>query len=144
METTLPERKIISFALNPSRVFAACFWSTGVFALVGALYTWGEGWLFAQQDLLLVMLPWADLLLTAPCSILAGYGIWKRKRWSLPLGTMTCGMYLLGSALVYIAVLWQGPPYPPRLLLPPVFGIGFAAGYLAWIWKNPDLGHSFA
>ena len=73
------------------------FLSTGVFAIVGALYTWGEGPLYLEDDLLTALVPWADLLFTGPLSILAAYGIFIRKDWGHVVGLMVCGIYLFGS-----------------------------------------------
>lgn len=109
------------------------FLSTGVFAIVGALYTWGDGPIYHQNDLLLVLVPWADLMITGPLSVLAAYGIWKQSVWGHFLGLMVCGIYLFGSALVYIALVWEGTPYPLKLALPPVIGIGFSIIYPLWL-----------
>ena len=89
-----------------SRLFAGLFLSTGVFALVGALFTWGEGWLFYQKDLTISLIPLTDLIFTAPLSLLAGYGIWVKKSCGIALGLVTSGVYMFGSVQVYIMVFF--------------------------------------
>lgn len=112
------------------------FFSTGIFAILGALYTWGDGPLHLEEDLLTALVPWADLLVTGPLSIAAAYGIYARKDWGHITGLMTSGIYIFGSALVYIALIWQGAPYPLHLALPPLLGIGIGFGYPIWIIRG--------
>jgi hypothetical protein len=119
------------------KIFSWMFLSTGIFAIVGALYTWGDGPLYLQDDLLTALVPWADLLFTGPISILAAYGVISRKNWGFVLGLMACGIYLFGSALVYISVFWIGAPYPMKLVLPPIVGVLFSIIYPIWAVKNP-------
>ena len=118
------------------KIFAGLFLATGVFAIVGALFTWGEGWLFTQRDGCLSLIPWADLMVAGPLSLLAGYGLWLKKKWGIRVGLLTCGIYLYGSAMVYIQVITQGAPYPIRLLVPPAFGLGIVCSFLIWINKR--------
>lgn len=125
--------------VKTANFFSWLFLSTGVFAIVGALYTWGDGPIYHQNDLLAVLIPWADLLITGPLSLLAAFGVWKRKSWGFTLGLMVCGIYLFGSALVYISLLWNGAPYPLELALPPIVGIGFGIIYPTWVLKNPQV-----
>ncbi len=125
--------------VKTSKFFSWLFLSTGIFAIVGALYTWGDGPIYQQKDLVAVLIPWADLLITGPLSLLAVFGIWKMRSWGYQLGMMVCGIYLFGSALVYISLLWNGAPYPLELALPPVVGIGFGIIYPIWVLRNPQL-----
>jgi hypothetical protein len=119
-----------------SRLFAWLFLSTGIFAIVGSLFTWGRGWLFYQKDLTISLIPLADLIFTAPLSLLAGYGIWAKKSWGIVLGLVTSGVYMFGSVQVYIMVFWKVPPYPLLLVIPPLFGFGIALSFLIWVLKH--------
>ena len=49
---------------------------------------------------------------------------------------MVSGIYLFGSALVYISLLWNGAPYPLELAFPPIIGIGFGIIYPIWVLRN--------
>lgn len=124
--------------VKTSKLFSWLFLSTGIFAIVGALYTWGDGPIYNQMDLLIVLVPWADLLITGPLSLLAALGVWKMRSWGFTLGLMVCGIYLFGSALVYITLIWNGAPYPPELVYPPILGIGFGITYPIWLQKYPQ------
>ena len=120
-------------------IFAWLFLTTGVFAIVGSLYTWGDGPLFSEVDLVDFQLPMADLLLTGPLSIIASIGIWKQKKWGRALGLMAGGIFVFGSIEVYIGLIWNGPPFPPELIIPPLFGIGIAVAFLIYTLKTPNL-----
>lgn len=62
-----------------NKFFTVLFILTGIFAILGALYTWGEGSIFEQHELAKILIPWADILLTGPISILAGLDFSKKR-----------------------------------------------------------------
>jgi hypothetical protein len=111
------------------KTFAWLFFLTGVFAIVGALFTWGIGWLFKQTELNTSLLPIADLIIAGPLSIISSYGLFRKKTWGVILGLLTCGVYVFGSVLVYIQVIWIGSPYNFQLIIPPFFGIGISISF---------------
>lgn len=121
------------------RAYGWLFLSTGIFAMVGALFTWGTGWLFARHDLSESIIPVADLLIAGPLSILAGIGLFNAKRWGIILGIACSGIYIYGSIQVYFLLIRNGPPYPWQLLLPPIFGIGIATSFMYLIYKRMPL-----
>jgi hypothetical protein len=119
-----------------TRIFSWLFFSTGIFAIIGALYTWGEGIIYVQDNLLSVLVPWGDLLITGPLSLIAAFGVGKRKSWGQICGLMVCGIYIFGSALVYISLAWFGAPYPIHLALPPLAGIAIGIGFPVWVLSS--------
>lgn len=100
------------------KAFGILFILTGFFAIAGGLYTWGDGSILAQTELLHVLIPWADIVLTGPVSLVSGFGIYRQVRWAQSLGLVTCGIYLLGSVLVFITMVWNRD-YSVFLLVPP-------------------------
>ena len=141
LELSSPPYKglMMNQTVKTSKFYSWLFLSTGIFAIVGALYTWGDGPIYHQKNLVAVLVPWADLLITGPLSLLAAYGVGKRKSWGFIVGLMVSGIYLFGSALVYISLFWNGAPYPLKLALPPVVGIGFGIIYPIWVMKNSQV-----
>lgn len=113
-----------------NKVFGILFILTGVFAIAGGLYTWGDGSIFAQNELIKVLIPWADVILTGPISLICGYGILKRRTWGQVLGLATCGIYTLGSVLVFISVFWN-EDYSVHLIVPAFSGLLIGTGYIA-------------
>lgn len=112
--------------------YGTAFICLGIFAIIGGLYSWGSGPITNQQELIEVLIPWGDILVTGPLSLICAYGIIKSTHWGYVLGVMVCGIYIFGSALVYISLVWQGAPYPPQVAIPPLGGILFSVSYTIW------------
>jgi len=114
-----------------TKTFGILFVLTGIFAITGGLYTWGDGSIFSQTELLTVLIPWADILLTGPISLISGYGILKSQNWGRILGLFTSGIYMLGSVLVFITIVWNGD-YSVFLIVPSISGFFIGAGFLVF------------
>ncbi len=114
-------------------VFAWLFFTTGVFAIIGSLFSWGEGWLFSNFNISNGLIPLADLILSGPISMIAAYGLWVKRAWGIYLGLFTSGIYGFGSVLVFISVIWNGSPYPIQLVVPPLAGLSIAISFFCWV-----------
>jgi hypothetical protein len=113
-----------------NKVFGILFMLTGIFAIVGGLYTWGDGSIFSQTELLTVLIPWADIILTGPISLVSGYDVIKNLFWGSVFGLVTSGIYILGSVLVFIAIVWNND-YSVFLIVPSISGFLIGTGYVA-------------
>jgi len=111
-----------------NRFFAILFICTGIFAISGGLYTWGAGSIFEQNELIKVLIPWADIIVTGPLSIIAGVGILKKHNWGHIAGLLTSGIYIFGSSLVYICIFWN-KNYDIYLIIPAFAGLCTGLGY---------------
>ncbi|MHA2298693.1 MAG: hypothetical protein ACXAEU_07405 [Candidatus Hodarchaeales archaeon] len=134
------EKEILTTNIaKPAKILAVSLFTTGIFAAVGSLYTWGDGFLFTAPlgtDLSIFI---ADLVIAAPASLLAAAGYWRLRRWGVLAGLFVTGTYIYGSISVYVMVLQAGPPYDLTLVIPPVFGIGLSLALIYWTWKNLEL-----
>ena len=113
-----------------SKTYAICFFTFGLFAIIGSLFSWGKGWLFTQKFLPDVLIPILDLIITFPLSIISSIGLWKNRKFGITIGLVTCGVYLFGSILVLITVVWNGAPNPIHLILPAILGISFSIVFI--------------
>lgn len=121
---------------NPmNKIYGILFILTGTFAILGGFYTWGNGSIFSQTELLTVLIPWADIVLTGPLSIITGYGILNKKNWGEIFGLITSGIYIFGSVLVFITIIWNND-YSIFLLVPSLSG--FFIGTSFAIFKIRD------
>jgi hypothetical protein len=125
-ESTAPSR-VYAYSQIDS-LLAILIFLTGIFAFLGGLYTWGDGLIFLQNELLKVLIPWADILLTGPLSILGGIGLYNKKNWAFPLCLFISGIYVFGSVLVFISMLWKHD-YSWFLILPSVSGFSIGIAY---------------
>lgn len=118
------------------RVFAILFGLTGIFAIVGGMFSWGEGWILDHFQYIDATIPALDLLLTGPFSIMTAWGLQQHKPWGYTLGLITVGIYLFGSAEVYVMMIQGLLPVKWTLVLPPVLGIGLAGTFIKWEIKQ--------
>ncbi len=91
--------------------------------------------MFSQTQLAKVLIPWADVLLTAPLSIASGIGLMRKKQWAYYLAAATSGIYLFGTALVFISMIWNRD-YSVFLIVPASSGGTIALLYLSWVIKG--------
>lgn len=116
--------------LDPmKKLFGNLFILIGIFAVTGGLYTWGDGSIFHQTELVKVLIPWADILLTGPLAIVCGIGILKNREWANILGIATSGIFIFGSLLVFISIIWNRN-YAVDLIIPAVSGLIFGVSYI--------------
>jgi hypothetical protein len=117
------------------KVFGILFILTGVFAMAGGFYTWGDGSIFSQTELLTVLIPWADIILTGPISLVCGYGIINNLNWGRVLGLITSGIYIFGSLLVFITIVWNND-YSVFLMVPSISGFLIGICYVVFTFKE--------
>ena len=111
-----------------NRAFGVLFILTGLFAIAGGLYTWGDGSIFNQRELMKVLIPWADIILTGPLSLVCGYGVLKKQNWGQILGLCTSGIYIFGSIIVFICIFWN-KDFSICLMLPAFTGFLIGLGF---------------
>src|SRR5690606_4274258 len=104
-------------------------------AIGGGLYTWGDGSIFIQSELTKVLIPWADIILTGPLSLVCGYGIIRKKSWGQILGLVTSGIYVFGSVLVFISMHWN-QDYSILLFIPALSGLLIGLGFIVLSLKK--------
>lgn len=121
---------------NEYLFFARCFFLVGIFALMGSLYTWGEGWIMSNLDANMNPLIIADLLLTGPFLLMTSLALYRQKSWAIQMGMVSVGILLLGSLVVYIDLWLDGPPYLLHWALPPLLGLLLAASFWFRFYKS--------
>lgn len=121
-----------------NKTFGILFLLTGIFAIIGGLYTWGEGSIFNQNELLKVLIPWADIILTGPISILCGIGIIKKQYFGYILGLITSGIYIFGTTLVFVTMCYD-ENQPLYLFIPALSGLFIGLGFIIWILINKKI-----
>lgn len=118
-----------------AKIFGVLFILTGIFAIAGGVYTWGAGSIFSQTELLTVLIPWADIMLTGPISLISGYAILKNMSWGVVLGLCTSGMYIFGSVLVFITIVWSNN-YSGFLIIPSISGFFIGLGFVLFVMRG--------
>lgn len=125
-----------TFSQNNCRKFTTfltiSIYATGFFALIGALYRWGEGSLFNAPENSNLTIYLADIILAAPVSFLSAYCMSKYPHWGIIFGNITAGIYLYGSAMVYISIIQNIFDPALKLIIPPIFGICLSIAIIYW------------
>jgi hypothetical protein len=117
------------------KIYGTLFILTGLFAIAGGLYTWGDGSILSQYDLVKIMIPWADIIFTGPLSIICGFGILRNQYWATILGLVTSGVYIFGSILVFISLIWN-KDCSIFLIIPAISGLLIGLGFITVIIKK--------
>ena len=112
------------------KLFGWLFLLTGIFSIVSSLFAWGKGWLFSINNFNDFLIPMADLIAIGPLSLISAFGIFKMKNWGLKLGTLTAGAYIYSSFIVFIILIWHGPPYAIELVIPSISGLIIGVSFL--------------
>lgn len=135
MNSSLGKEDISLKYIRQAKFLSVSLFLTGIFAIAGALYRWGDGSLFNAPfgtDLQLFI---ANIIITGPISIIAAIGFLKLRKWAIISSNFAAGIYIYSSALVYINVFQNGVPYPLKLIIPSIFGICLSTAIIVWIWK---------
>jgi hypothetical protein len=85
-----------------------------------------------------VLIPWADIILTGPISLISGYGILKNLNWGRILGLFTSGIYILGSVLVFITIVWNNN-YSIFLIFPSISGLLIGVGFVVFTLREKSI-----
>lgn len=125
-----------------NKTFGILFILTGFFAIAGGFYTWGQGNIMHQNELIQVLIPLADVILTGPLSIICGIGILKSQGWATILGIATSGIYIFGSLMVFITLFWN-KSFSMYLFIPAISGLMIGLGFIILRIKEVQITKTF-
>lgn len=121
------------------RILSVLLFIFGLFAFIGSLFMWGEGFLLAFPAGVDYAFPLTDILVNAPASIFAAVGLWTLKRFGYPASQFIAGFYIYASVYIFLEVLQGGPPYPIEIILPQVLAVIVAVGLIVYGWRYQEL-----
>jgi uncharacterized membrane protein (DUF2068 family) len=104
----------------------------GIFAFVGSLFLWGQGFILQAPEGVNLAFPITDILVNAPASILAAVGLWTLKRFGYLASYFVAGFYVYASVYIFVEVITGGPPYPIEIVIPQVLAILAAVALLIY------------
>jgi len=121
------------------RILAILLFLFGIFAFLGSLFLWGEGFLFSFPEGVNVAFPLTDILINAPASILTAFGLWYLKRFAYPASQFVAGFYIYASVYIFTEVLQEGPPYPVEIVFPQILAVIVAIALILYGWRYQQL-----
>jgi len=111
----------------------------GVFAFVGSMFLWGEGFILSFPEGVDYSFPVADILVNAPASTIAAIGLWKLKRYGYVVSQFVSGFYVYASVEIFVKVAQAELPYLMEIIFPQILAIIVAIFLIFYLWRVEDL-----
>ncbi|HSA99574.1 MAG TPA: hypothetical protein VLE49_02910 [Anaerolineales bacterium] len=111
----------------------------GLFAFLGSLFTWGNGFLLSFPEGVDYAFPITDILVNAPASVIAAIGLWSLKRYGFVAAYFVSGFYIYASVEIFVRVFQGGPPFALEILVPQILAVTVAIALIVYLWKKQDL-----
>jgi hypothetical protein len=121
------------------KILAGILFLFGLFAFVGSLFLWGEGFLFSFPPGVDYRFPITDILVNTPASIIAAIGLWQGCRFGYVAAQFTAGFYIYGSVEIFVMVFQALPPYPLEILVPQIAAVIVAVFLVLYLWRIQNL-----
>jgi len=110
----------------------------GVFAGVGSLLLWGQGFLFAFPADIPLASPMADFFINFPLSILAGVGLWRMRHYGYAAAQIVAGFYIYASILIFVDMFQGRLPLRPEIWGPQAFTVLIGLALVFYLWSLRD------
>ena len=119
----------------PVRILAILLFLFSLFAFLGSLFMWGEGFLFQFPEGADYRYPVTDILVNAPVSMIAAIGLWGMRRYGYVASQFVAGFYIYASVEIFVDVVQNGPPYSIEIVLPQVMAVAVAVVLVVYLWR---------
>jgi hypothetical protein len=123
----------------PVKLLAGALFLFGLLACFGSLFLWGAGFLFRFPSGVDYTFPVADLLVNAPASWIAAFGLWQGRRYGYVAAQFVAGFYLYASVEIFVDVAQGGLPFAPAILAPQLLALFVAAALVFYLWPIQHL-----
>jgi hypothetical protein len=110
----------------------------GLFAGVGSLLLWGQGFLFALPKDISLAGPMADFFINFPASLLAGWWLWRMRRKGLWAAQFVAGFYTYASVMIFVEMAQGQLPTQAAIWLPQAFAVVVAFVLIFYLWWMRD------
>ena len=106
----------------------------GIFAGVGSLLLWGQGFLFAFPEEIPLASPIADFFINFPLSVLAGIGLWRMRQSGYVAAQIVAGFYIYASVLIFVDMFQGKLPMSPEIWAPQGFTVLMGLALIFYLW----------
>ena len=120
------------------KVLAGVLVLLGVFAGLGSLFLWGQGFLFAFPRDVQLASPVADFFINFPLSVLAGLGLWRMKMVGYIAAQFVAGFYIYASVLIFVEMFQGELPLNPEIWAPQLLAVIIALVLVFGLWPLRD------
>jgi len=123
----------------PIKILSILLFLFGVFAFVGSMFLWGEGFILSFPEGVDYSFPIADILINAPTSIIAAIGLWKLKRYGFVVSQFVAGFYIYASVEIFVKIFQGALPNLPEIIFPQILAVIVAFFLVFYLWRVKDL-----
>lgn len=132
-EASKPSDQVETAAARPLKWLGGLLVAFGLFAIAGSIFLWGQGFILRPPEGVNVALPLADILINGPASIVAGVGLWRRRRFGYLAAYFVAGIYLYASAFILVEAFQERPPDFWAIVVPQVAAVLVAVVLLLYL-----------
>ena len=122
----------------PVRTLALLLILFGIFAGMGSLFLWGQGFLFAFPRDIPLATPITDFFINFPASVLAGVGLWRMRRFGYVAAQFVAGFYLYASVLIFVEMFQGELPSSPEIWGPQGLAVLVGLALVVYLWPLRD------
>lgn len=123
----------------PIRILAILLFLFSLFAFLGSLFMWGEGFLLQFPESVDYRFPVTDILVNAPASMIAAIGLWRLKRYGYVASQFVAGFYIYASVEIFVELVQAGPPYSLEIVVPQLMAVAVATVLVVYLWRNREV-----
>jgi hypothetical protein len=122
----------------PIKIIAIILIIFGVFAGLGSLFLWGQGFLFSFPGDINLATPIADFLINFPISVVAGVGLWQLRSYGYIAAQFVAGFYIYASVLIFVEMFQGNLSSGPEIWLPQGLAILVGLILVFYLWRIRD------
>jgi hypothetical protein len=120
------------------RLLSTTLFLFGIFALIGSLFVWGQGFIFSVPEGTDLRYPITDLIVNVPATFIAAVGLWRMKTYGYIASQFVAGFYVYASVEIFVDLWQHGAASKGQffaILIPQVLAVIVAFGLVFYLWK---------
>lgn len=123
------------------RVLSVMLFLFGLFALIGSLFVWGQGFILNVPEGTDLGYPITDLLINVPATLIAATGLWRMKRFGYVAAQFVAGFYIYASVEILVDLWQHGAASTTEyfaILIPQILAVIVALALVIYLWTIQD------
>ena len=123
---------------TPVKILAVLLIVLGLFAGLGSLLLWGQGFLFTFPGDVKLATPIADFFINFPVSVIAGIGLLGMRKYGYAASQFVAGIYIYASVLIFVDMFQGELPSGPEIWAPQALAVAIGLTLVFYIWRLRD------
>jgi hypothetical protein len=123
---------------TPVKILAVLLIVLGLFAGLGSLLLWGQGFLFTFPGDVKLATPIADFFINFPVSVIAGIGLLGMRKYGYAASQFVAGIYIYASVLIFVEMFQGELPSGPEIWAPQALAVVIGLVLVFYLWRLRD------